>query len=85
MKIGTFHTPPANQGQIIEVSYAMIDGLVIRRIHDRSDRRTEYATSQGLDNDEGDYWNCEPDNTDWEPISAQDLNRRFAEEYGVTF
>lgn len=38
MKIGTFHTPPRNQGQIVDVSYTQIDGLVIRQTLDRSDR-----------------------------------------------
>jgi hypothetical protein len=74
-KIGTFHTPPENQGQIVEVSYTMIDGVVIRRTYDQSDRTTEYATSDALDNDEGDYWNGEPENTDWTEITEAQFRR----------
>lgn len=39
-----FLTPPAKQGQIVEVSYAGTgDGRVIRRTHDQSDRTTHYS------------------------------------------
>jgi hypothetical protein len=37
-----FHTPPANQGQIVEVSYAYILDGVVRRTHDRSTQRESY-------------------------------------------
>jgi hypothetical protein len=75
MKIGTFHTPPRNQGQIVEVSYTMIDGQVIRKTYDQSDRSTEYAASAALAHDEGDYWNQEPRNKRWRKISADDVQR----------
>jgi hypothetical protein len=32
MKLGTFITPPMNQGQAVEVSYAQVDGMVIERV-----------------------------------------------------
>ena len=39
----TFLTPPRNQGQMIEVAYAGdYQGNVVKRVHDRSDRTTEY-------------------------------------------
>lgn len=82
--IGTFLTPPENQGQIVEVSYTMIDGEVIRKTFDQSDRTTQYAISDGLEGDEGDYQNGEPDNADWTPITAAELTRRFS-EYGINF
>lgn len=85
MKIGTFHTPPENQGQIVIVSYTMIDSTVIRKIYDRRDRSTVYAISEALESDEGDYWNGAPDNYDWMPISATELNRQFAEDWEVGF
>jgi hypothetical protein len=85
MKIGTFHTPPRNQGQIVEISYTQIDGRVIRKVFDQSDRTTEYAVADALDDDEGDYWNDEPGNSDWKPISAQELNRLFAADWDVEF
>jgi hypothetical protein len=74
-QIGTFYTPPENQGQIVEVSYTMIDGQVIRKTYDHSDRSTAYAISDATDTDEGDYWNGEPSNTDWREISAADVQR----------
>lgn len=45
-----FLTPPVNQGQIVEVSYAGTgDGRVIRRTHDQSDRTTHYAIADLAD------------------------------------
>lgn len=85
MKIGTFHTPPRNQGQIVEVSYAMIDGQVIRRTCDQSDRSTEYAITKAKIDDEGDYWNGEPTNARWRKISASELARMFSQDYEVEF
>jgi hypothetical protein len=38
-----FLTPPRNQGQMIEVSYAGdYQGNVVKRVHDLSDRSTRY-------------------------------------------
>jgi len=70
-----FHTPPRNQGQIVEVTYAMIDDQVIRRIHDRSDMTTRYAISRASVGDEGDYWNREPHNCRWRKIGAAEVDR----------
>jgi hypothetical protein len=84
-KIGTFHTPPENQGQIVEVSYTVIDGIVIRRTFDRSERSTEYATSKARANDDGDYWNGEPENNRWRQVTAQELNCKFGAEWGIEF
>lgn len=33
-----FHTPPENQGQIVEVSFGWADGALLRRSFDASDR-----------------------------------------------
>lgn len=71
----TFHVPPANQGQIVEISYAMIDGVVIRRIYDRSDGSRSYATSKAHLDDEADYWNGEPTNVRWRNINEQEFQR----------
>lgn len=39
----TFLTPPKNQGQTVEYSYAGLgDGRALMRVHDRSDRSTRY-------------------------------------------
>ena len=85
MKIGTFHTPPRNQGQIVDVSYTQIDGIIIRRIHDRSDRSTAYATSPARADDEGDYWNGAPPNKRWKQVAAAELNRQFGRDWDVQF
>ena len=37
-----FVTPPENQGQIVDVSYAITEQGVVERRHDRSDGRTSY-------------------------------------------
>lgn len=47
----TFHTCPADQGQIVEVSYGLWadgsgSGLVIRCTHDRSARETSYEAAE---------------------------------------
>jgi hypothetical protein len=74
-QIGTFYTPPRNQGQIVEVSYTQIDGQVIRKTYDRSDGSVVYAISKAHVDDEGDYWNQEPRNARWRKISAADVQR----------
>jgi hypothetical protein len=41
-----FLTPPRNQGQIVEVSYAgLYDGRVLCKTYDQSDRSTSYAVA----------------------------------------
>ena len=75
-----FHTPPRNQGQIVEVSYASADGYVIRRSLDQSpDGPTEYAISRCLSGDEGDYWNGGPRNRRWRKISEEKALGMLAE------
>jgi hypothetical protein len=75
-QIGTFHTPPQNQGQIVEVSYTQIDGIVVRKTYDQSDRTAVYAIALADADDEGDYWNDEPHTDDeWREISAADVQR----------
>lgn len=42
------HTPPENQGQIVEISYGWHEGDLYKRVYDRSDRSTQWyrASSQ---------------------------------------
>ena len=70
-----FYTPPRNQGQIVEVSYGMVDGWVIRCTYDRHDRTTVYARSKAHLSDEGDYWNREPRNVRWKQITESEFER----------
>lgn len=69
----TFQVPRRNQGQIVEVAFAAHDGVVYMRVHDRSDRTTQYSVSRMLADDEGDYWNGEPRNKRWRTITASQL------------
>ena len=64
----TFYTPPQNQGQIVEVSYARTSTKVIRRTWDRNDGKPSYAVSSPLVPDKGDYWNAPPKNKRWQHI-----------------
>lgn len=75
-----FITPPENQGQIVEVSYAAVGNEVIRRTHDQSDKSTEYAASKALNGDEGDYWNGAPANKRWRTITADEAMRLIVDE-----
>ena len=70
-----FHTPPRNQGQIVEVSYALVGSTVIRRTYDQSDRSIEFARSKSLISDEGDYWQTTPANRRWRKISEAEAQR----------
>lgn len=62
------HTPPENQGQIVEVSYGCRNGLVYKRVFDRSDRSESIYVSRMLADDEGD-WNDPPANKRWRRIT----------------
>lgn len=54
------HTPSKNQGQIVEVSYGYgSDGTAYKRVHDRSDRSTQWYRGE-LD------WDREPEHEDHE-------------------
>lgn len=65
-----FHTPPENQGKIIDVSYAAVGAYVIRLTYDGSQKTRSYALSMRLNDDEGEYRNGAPANRDWREISA---------------
>lgn len=62
---------PEDHGQTVEVSYCMIDGIVYRQRHDRSDGAVEYHASDALAGDEGDYQNGAPRNRRWRRISGE--------------
>jgi hypothetical protein len=79
MTLGTFHTPPRNQGQIVLVSYTQIDGIVIRKTYDQSDCSTRYHTSPARYDDLGEYWNGAPPNRRWKSATSQDIDRMLAE------
>jgi len=70
-----FHVPPRNQGQIVEVAYAAVDGMVIQRVYDRSDRSINFSTSKMLKGDEGEYWNGEPSNKRWRRMTIEELRQ----------
>lgn len=60
----TFHTPPENQGQMVEVSYASDGEYAYRRVYDCSDRSESIERVAW-----GDWWADVPEGTniDWEP------------------
>ena len=69
-----FHVPPRNGGQIVEVAYAAIcDSMVVRRTHDRSDCTTVYHITHMLRDDECEYWQREPSNRRWRPMTQTEL------------
>lgn len=76
----TLHTPPAHQGQIVEVSYGWADGTLYRRIYDASDRQTSwaYAADEAEVEDylaSGDEpWHEEPAITTWQPCAEPDVD-----------
>lgn len=59
-----FTTPPENRGQIMTISYALDSDaeVILERIHDASDRSTEYRAYAYPRNDDGSWepWNCAP-------------------------
>ena len=68
-----FHVPPANGGQIVEVAYAMEDGMVFQCIYDASCRSVRFLVSKALVRDQGDYWNGAPANRRWRTLTAIEL------------
>jgi len=70
-----FHTAPEDQGQIVTVSYAMVDGTVLRHTYDASDREERFARSQALAADQGDYWDGAPKNRRWKTITRAEFDR----------
>lgn len=54
-----WHTPPENQGQFVQVSYAFLaDDIIARRTFDRSDRHFDFAFRLARETDEP--WSREP-------------------------
>jgi len=79
-----FHVPPINQGQIVEIAYMCAGDVMLKRIHDRSDRSTSYEIAEIGDDDWSWYstyeaCNGEPPLTDWEPIDASRAARLIEE------
>lgn len=57
-----FHLPPANQGQIVDVSYGAWGGMVYRRRHDKSDGLKQYSMRSWRTSDgDCDFWNHAPE------------------------
>jgi hypothetical protein len=71
---GDFTTPPENQGQIIEVSYALAvnfddPAVIVARKHDRSDNTTTYTA-----------YAARPEDEEWDPQNgAPRLGQCFGE------
>lgn len=69
-----YTTPPRNQGQIVEVSYAGVvdgsgSGWVVERTHDRSDNSISYRVGDWNDDDEFMPWQSVPQ-CDFEPLES---------------
>jgi hypothetical protein len=73
------HISPANQGQMIERAYLAHDGMVYRRVRDKSDGTTEYAVSKMLVDDDGCYWNHPPRNRRWRTITTAEFDAALSE------
>lgn len=59
----SYHTPPAHQGQIVEIDYGCTADYIYERALDRSDRTiqiTAYLHPEGAD-EEWSPWSCAPD------------------------
>lgn len=68
------HTPPENQGQIVEVSYGWHDGDLYERTYDHSDRTSVWSrapkrVSARLATTDWEPWNGEP------PVSTRQWRR----------
>ena len=65
-------TPPANQGQMVEISYGdSYDGKGWQRIYDRSDRTVNYAICNMLD------CGCEGECDCWDQANEEPSNKVF--------
>lgn len=66
------HTPPENQGQMIDVSYGWHEGYLYRRTYDESDRSTAWHRASDDEEVQGyiasgeQPWNSEPPIKSWE-------------------
>lgn len=75
----TYYTPPVNQGQIVEVSYAGAgDAGLVERSTDRSNRSVTYRIAGWSSrlirwwNKEG-PWNTRPPPARWSKVTAETL------------
>jgi hypothetical protein len=76
-----YTTPPACQGQIVEVSYAGVssqdgDGWIVCQCWDRSDNSVSYSARAWEDGEEFEPWNGEPGG-DFLPVEDGDRLFRF--------
>lgn len=65
-----FDVPPENQGQIVEVSYALTPDGIIKQTHDRSDGTISYLIAPWT----GKLWNWSESVGPWNevpPVSAR--------------
>jgi len=80
-----FHTPPKNQGQTVEVSYAGVAAGIIMRVHDRSDRSTSYYLARWTNKldrwwDAVGPWNAEPPTKFGRRLSEKEVARLDPDE-----
>jgi hypothetical protein len=54
------HTPPENQGQIVETSYGWHEGSLYRCTLDRSDRSVSWERYDGDGSEDVEPWNGDP-------------------------
>ena len=61
-EIETFHVPPANRGQTVEVAYGMdpYREVIVERTIDRSTGATTYVAYDGAECDRFEPWNAAP-------------------------
>ena len=62
----TFHVPPTCQGQIVEIAYAFMGDVVVRRTTDTSDQSVTFEVADAATVDGDDPWNQEPTAPAWE-------------------
>lgn len=62
-EIDTFHVPPENQGQIVEVAYGMdpYSQVIVVRTIDRSTGETSYVAYDGAECERFEPWNEAPE------------------------
>ena len=77
-----FVMPPANRGQIVEVSYLCAPDVIVQRVEDRSDRSVAYYVATLRDEDwewyeDYDLGMGEPPlpRSRWRPIAPSDVDR----------
>jgi hypothetical protein len=78
----TYHTRPSDQGQTVEVSYALTPYGIICRTFDRSDRSTSYELREETDDEFESFepWNNDlPPSDGWEPTDEETAARLIAD------